>query len=62
MLLERESRGLVARAIEFARGRMRATRVQNRGTGALREFSQSIYRFGHAGRMSAASFRNGLHI
>src|SRR2546428_564488 len=31
MLLEREPQGLVARAFEFARGRMRATRVQNPG-------------------------------
>src|SRR2546428_4879873 len=31
MLLEREPQGLVAWAFEFARGRMRATKVQNRG-------------------------------
>ena len=31
MLLEREPRGLVAWEFEFARGRMRATRVQNQG-------------------------------
>jgi len=31
MLLEREPQGLVAWAFEFARGRMRATKVQNPG-------------------------------
>ena len=43
MLLEREPQGLVAWAFEFARGRMRATRVQNRGHRRTRENFRTVF-------------------
>src|SRR2546428_2718014 len=58
MLLEREPQGLVAWAFEVARGRMRATSVQNQGHRRTTESSHSIYRFGDAGRIHIESFLN----